>query len=564
MKNKKAAGKLLFRLVILAIATSIIEIVFLNLNAWRLTLNRDLKKNLLYTLSDMETANWDEDGDGLYSQTDPILIIPSLNSYIDSIMIEADLSPAIPYIDVFYTNDAHPQYGDIVIREEELGEQVNVSIHDTVLNLRIDLGDDQGTTLRHFSVVINPVKIQFSGAIVVAVLIIYLTALFLFSLQKAPDYGLELHLNDPEAQKKGLTAKNPYCLTHNRVTLCPMSAEDIEKMRILRNKCRQFFVCSEKITEEGQQQWYKTYLTRKNDYLFSVFYQEKWVGAASIYNVDRQRGCAEFGRLMIDRDAAGTGGLGLDTTQAACRIAFESLGVHTVTLEVYEDNEAAKATYLKAGFTAVKTFCDKSGRNMIQMLLTQCDASDSADMEIAKKSMPTAGEGTPIQLKFSQLLQELGRVPKVLLWLIPVFCAIGLVCAAVVSAASEDSELFDASAVVQSDTLSCGHVDNVNIRQLGNNNVQIDADGWGFDPFTNQLVTGAVAVVNNKIIPSSVIWYERSAVGEALNNPVLTTCGWKLTASSTEIRAPADISFYIILADGRYMELSRSPYHYAG
>lgn len=354
--------------------------------------------------------------------------------------------------------------------------------------------------------------------------------------------------------------KHEYVLAYGRVILRPLEMEDAEKMRILRNKNRRFFVCSEEITEEQQQQWYKTYLNRKNDYLFSVFYQEKWVGTVSLYDVDTEQSCAEFGRLMIDRDAAGIGGLGLDATQAACRIAFEDLGIHTVKLEVYEDNEAAKATYLKAGFAPVETFCDNSGQKMIRMELTQRDTSRveaPARIGNASTNLMPQKDKTSTRLNFMQLL----------LYLLPSVCAAGFVCAVVLCAPfirTKANEPFDVSAVVETDALNCGFVDAVNVRQLGSGIIQVDADGWGFDPFTNQLVTDVVVVANGGIIPSSVTWYDRSTVGEELNNPVLTTCGWKLTSSSTWLEAPAEISFYIVLTDGHYMELSHSPYHYTG
>lgn len=201
-------------------------------------------------------------------------------------------------------------------------------------------------------------------SIVTAVIIIFITAKFLFSLQRSPDYGLR-------QRKKRIDLKTNFSFTSGRIVLKSMAEEDIEKMRLLRNKNRLYFIHSEEITEEAQKQWYEAYLLRDDDYLFSVFYQEKWVGAVSIYHVDQKQDKAEFGRLMIDRTAASVGGLGVDATQAACQIALEQLGIHTVVLEVYEDNEAAKITYQKAGFVSTGTICDKAGQKVIQMELQQ-------------------------------------------------------------------------------------------------------------------------------------------------------------------------------------------------
>ena len=202
-------------------------------------------------------------------------------------------------------------------------------------------------------------------SIVTAVIIIFTTAKFLFSLQRSPDYGLE------QGQEKRTNLKINFLFTNGRIVLKSMVAEDIEKMRLLRNKNRLYFIHPEEITEEAQKQWYEAYLLKNDDYLFSVFYQEKWIGTVSIYHVDQKQDKAEFGRLMIDRTAAGVGGLGVGATQAACQIALEQLGIHTVVLEVYEDNEAAKITYQKAGFVPTRTVCDEAGQKLIQMELRQ-------------------------------------------------------------------------------------------------------------------------------------------------------------------------------------------------
>lgn len=154
---------------------------------------------------------------------------------------------------------------------------------------------------------------------------------------------------------------------YGAVTLRPLEREDIEFVRVLRNRNRESFLYSQEISSPAQQQWYDRYLQEPGDYMFAVCLQGRLVGAAAIYQVDCAAGTAEFGRLMIDRKAAGMGGLGLETTRAVCGIALEQLGIHTVVLEVYADNEAAKVTYQRAGFIPVGTACDSTGKKVIQM-----------------------------------------------------------------------------------------------------------------------------------------------------------------------------------------------------
>lgn len=163
--------------------------------------------------------------------------------------------------------------------------------------------------------------------------------------------------------------EHSYTIKGKYVTLCPLKAEELEQMRNLRNRNRCFFVSQEEITEDGQRRWYQKYLVRENDYMFSVVYQERWIGVASIYDVDRIKGRGEFGRLMIDREVAGVGGLGLDVTRTACRFACEQLKLRTVELEVYADNIPAQITYLKAGFRYTGWTREEGGRQMVEMEL---------------------------------------------------------------------------------------------------------------------------------------------------------------------------------------------------
>ena len=151
------------------------------------------------------------------------------------------------------------------------------------------------------------------------------------------------------------------------VEIRPILKEDIEPMRRLRNKNRYMFISSSEITSEDQQAWYAQYLQVPGDYMFSVYYENRWIGAVAVYEV--KDGCAEFGRLLIDRAAAGRGGLGVATTKAACQIAFEQLDVERITLAVYCDNPAAQITYLKAGFRPVSISQENNQKPMVHMIL---------------------------------------------------------------------------------------------------------------------------------------------------------------------------------------------------
>lgn len=123
---------------------------------------------------------------------------------------------------------------------------------------------------------------------------------------------------------------------------------------------------------------------------------------------------------------------------------------------------------------------------------------------------------------------------------------------------------FDYDAILKAASGSCGYVDRVEVIPISEGVVQIHADGWGYDPVANQLVNDLIIVADGEVIPAAVSWYDRSTVGEVLKNPILTTCGWTLNTGQIRLKAPTDISFYVPLIDGNYMELSASPWQYEG
>lgn len=154
---------------------------------------------------------------------------------------------------------------------------------------------------------------------------------------------------------------------YGHVRLCPVTRDEIEKMRILRNSCRDSFVYSKEITQEEQVRWFEKYTKAEGDFTFSVFCGEAWVGVVALYNL--QGSSIEFGRLMISQSDAGKHGLGAEVTKCACEIAFRQMDIQRVHLVVYKGNIPAVKTYMKAGFTVCEDTCDQNNREMFQMEL---------------------------------------------------------------------------------------------------------------------------------------------------------------------------------------------------
>lgn len=159
--------------------------------------------------------------------------------------------------------------------------------------------------------------------------------------------------------------KHEYAISYKRVQLQSLTWEDAEKMRQLRNRNSSKFFDTKEISEEMQKKWYANYLKAENDYMFSVYLKDsnEWIGAVSIYNVDLENETGEFGRLLIGSEKIR--GLGVDATVAACKFAFEQLGIKMVHLEVYADNIPAVKTYKKAGFKLCKA---KNAENKADIL----------------------------------------------------------------------------------------------------------------------------------------------------------------------------------------------------
>lgn len=152
--------------------------------------------------------------------------------------------------------------------------------------------------------------------------------------------------------------RHEYELRSEHLMLRPLGAEDIEYVRLLRNReeNRHHFLYSEKIDEKAQQAWYRNYLEKPGDYMFVIkdIQTAENIGTVAIYDVDPERRVGEFGRLMIDQQKKTAKGLGYEATLAACEIAFSQIGLRRLVLEVFADNRRAADLYRRAGFRTVQ------------------------------------------------------------------------------------------------------------------------------------------------------------------------------------------------------------------
>lgn len=163
--------------------------------------------------------------------------------------------------------------------------------------------------------------------------------------------------------------EHQYVHTYGRVRLQPLVRSEIEKTRILRNKTRNGFVDGRIITPEEQVAWFDKYLENPSELMFSVYLlrTEEWIGTAALISIDQEQASAEYGRMMIDKEAVNEKGLGYDTDMAIREMCFDILGFKRLHLSVYEDNIPVVKNHQKAGIWVCGRTEDSNGRSMLFM-----------------------------------------------------------------------------------------------------------------------------------------------------------------------------------------------------
>ena len=138
-------------------------------------------------------------------------------------------------------------------------------------------------------------------------------------------------------------------LSIDELRIAPMNKEDAQMYRKLRNLDKELFFSSNIITVEQQDKWYEWYLTRNDEFMFSVYCEGKFIGGFGLYNYVNAESTIEFGRIVIDKRYRGQG-LGRRTVEAAIEICKSDLNIKRIYLEVMNSNNIAKEIYKKVGF----------------------------------------------------------------------------------------------------------------------------------------------------------------------------------------------------------------------
>ncbi|MBE5847996.1 MAG: GNAT family N-acetyltransferase [Lachnospiraceae bacterium] len=161
-----------------------------------------------------------------------------------------------------------------------------------------------------------------------------------------------------------------FSISGDGIVITPMTAPESELYRQLRNRpeVRERLYSHNEIGKEAQEAWFSRYLSKPGDYMFTVRSDSgTFLGACALY--DEKDGCAEFGRIIIDKKAAGRGGVGCIALSLVCKLAKKEMGLHKITLDLYEDNAASYKMCSGAGFitTDRKPSEKEPGRTIIYM-----------------------------------------------------------------------------------------------------------------------------------------------------------------------------------------------------
>lgn len=143
-------------------------------------------------------------------------------------------------------------------------------------------------------------------------------------------------------------------LKGNIITLKSITYDDCEDFISWRNSAfiKKHFIYRKDITLEEQQNWMKNKVETGLVVQFIIWDNKdnKKIGCVYLQNIDANKKEAEFGILIGEEKYVG-GGRGTESAILINNYAFEQLGLERIYLRVLNNNERAKKSYAKAGFS---------------------------------------------------------------------------------------------------------------------------------------------------------------------------------------------------------------------
>lgn len=146
-----------------------------------------------------------------------------------------------------------------------------------------------------------------------------------------------------------------------KVILRPIRRDDTDLIVRWRNNpdVMKNFIFREHLTREMHYDWIKNRVDRGEVIQFIIIEKitNQPVGSVYFRDINEKFRSAEYG-IFIGEDNARGKGYGGETAKLFVKYGFEDLGLHRISLRLFEDNERAYHSYQKAGFKIEGKFRD--------------------------------------------------------------------------------------------------------------------------------------------------------------------------------------------------------------
>lgn len=150
-----------------------------------------------------------------------------------------------------------------------------------------------------------------------------------------------------------MVSKLTLCKRSDRIILRSLFSTDFSLLLYWRSiKDNAQWFNTKDITYQTHVKWIQNYYNSDNDYVFIIETAETFIplGMISVYNVDRIKREAEFGRLLLAHPDYRGMGIGKEATLMLMDMVFDKLDLRRLYLEVHVDNVVAHNLYLSCGF----------------------------------------------------------------------------------------------------------------------------------------------------------------------------------------------------------------------
>lgn len=166
------------------------------------------------------------------------------------------------------------------------------------------------------------------------------------------------------------------CATYENVTLSALEKKDISTLRVWRNDAAntKYLRKLPYITPDMQSNWFESYLQDQTCYTFSIQENQELrrvVGSICLYDVERKKGYAEWGRFMIGDPEAHGKDIGMKALLLCLHIGFDALGMSRIYGSVHENNIAARTVDDKVGFVVTGSHRFDDGMKELEIEMTK-------------------------------------------------------------------------------------------------------------------------------------------------------------------------------------------------